>query len=891
MAADVLMGTDRDCAAWIRANRDPERAGRRGRRASEAVGAGDRRSESIARGRSSHRLHAVGSDGTVEHGTTVLEAARRLGADLDTVCGGRGICGRCQVVPSVGTFAKWGLTVDVRRRWVRPASIETDYHGSRPLAAGHRLGCAATIVGDVVVDVPAASQVHRQVVRKDLDLPPITVDPVVHAATTSRSPRPSSATRSSAADAIARGRGRAARRAPSRPCRSASLAALQPALAGATVAVTVAVDERDRIVAVWPGFVDRACGVAVDVGSTTIAGHLCDLATGEVLASAGRMNPQIRFGEDLMSRVSYVMMNPGGDGELTEAVRDGARRADRRAASTRSRSYRDARARHRARRQPDHAPHRARHRPDAARPGAVHARHQPAVDHAAPPTSTWLSPNARCYVGPCIAGHVGADTAAAMLAEGPHRGRRACSCWSTSAPTPRSCSATATRQFAASSPTGPGVRGRADQLRAAGDRRRDRAGAHRPGHARTAVQGDRRRRVVRRARRSPSRSRRPGITGICGSGIIEVVAEMFLAGVIDPDGVIRGELAERTPARRRRRSHVLVRALRRRRRRSCRDHPERRPGDPAREGGAAGRHRPADRARRRSRRSTDIRLAGAFGAHIDPLHAMVLGLVPDCAASTVSARSATRPAPERCRRCCRARCAPRWSRRSRGVVKIETATEPRFQELFVAAMAFPHATAPTPHLAHVVTLPAAADTSDASSRRRRRRGSTDVTDPTTERRPSGRRAAYAGAAAAAATLATRCAQAAITDAASFLTRTMQPVRARVATRGSRCSSTTPTPSSRRSASRSATTRRRSSGSRDAGADVDGDAGALPARHVPADRAGIGARRSTRSTPATRSTTCRSAATPPCSPPTTGRRSCTTSTAAGATRRSPTSRTS
>ena len=75
---------------------------------------------------------------------------------------------------------------------------------------------------------------------------------------------------------------------------------------------------------IWPGFRDKAFGLAVDIGSTTIAAHLCDLASGEVVASAGVMNPQIRFGEDLMSRVSYVMMNPGGDAEMT---RVGARRA------------------------------------------------------------------------------------------------------------------------------------------------------------------------------------------------------------------------------------------------------------------------------------------------------------------------------------------------------------------------------------------------------------------------------------------------------------------------------------------------------------------------------------------------------------------------------------
>ena len=100
------------------------------------------------------------------------------------------------------------------------------------------------------------------------------------------------------------------------------LAGLQSALRDGEWKVTVAVHDASMIIAVWPGYHDRALGVAFDVGSTTVAGHLCDLASGEVLASAGSMNPQIRFGEDLMSRVSYVMMNPGAEGELTRVVRE-----------------------------------------------------------------------------------------------------------------------------------------------------------------------------------------------------------------------------------------------------------------------------------------------------------------------------------------------------------------------------------------------------------------------------------------------------------------------------------------------------------------------------------------------------------------------------------------
>jgi CelD/BcsL family acetyltransferase involved in cellulose biosynthesis len=100
------------------------------------------------------------------------------------------------------------------------------------------------------------------------------------------------------------------------------LATLQRALREGGWTATVAVHDGETITAIWPGFHDTALGIAFDVGSTTVAGHLCDLASGEVLASAGAMNPQIRFGEDLMSRVSYVMMHPGAERDLTAAVRE-----------------------------------------------------------------------------------------------------------------------------------------------------------------------------------------------------------------------------------------------------------------------------------------------------------------------------------------------------------------------------------------------------------------------------------------------------------------------------------------------------------------------------------------------------------------------------------------
>ena len=119
-----------------------------------------------------------GLEARVPDGTSLLDAARAVGADLDSTCGGRGICGRCQVVPSFGDFAKLGMRSEESAvaGWT---STESAYRGRRPIAEGGRLGCAATVHGDLVVEIPEASQVHRQVVRKSVDIGDIEIDPVV----------------------------------------------------------------------------------------------------------------------------------------------------------------------------------------------------------------------------------------------------------------------------------------------------------------------------------------------------------------------------------------------------------------------------------------------------------------------------------------------------------------------------------------------------------------------------------------------------------------------------------------------------------------------------------------------------------------------------------------
>ena len=655
-----------------------------------------------------------GLNGTVEHGVTVLEAARLLGVDLDTVCGGRGICGRCQVEPGVGSFAKWGIEVGPGALGER-ASIETDYHGNRPLIDGHRLGCVASVCGDVVVDVPASSQRHRQVVRKDLDLPPIVVDPsftlwYIEVA------KPELGDEVTTAGLIGRAvADQHGRHEPSAPF--AVLASLQPALDRGDGAVTVAINEADELAAVWPGFVDAAFGVAVDIGSTTIAGHLCDLTTGDVLASSGRMNPQIRFGEDLMSRVSYVMMNPGGERQLTEAVR---RALDELMGELLDQigAERDRVLEVVAVGNPimHHILLGIDPTPLGQAPFTL------ATNRAVITRATELDldlPNARCYVGPCIAGHVGADTAAAILAEGPHRSE-AMQLLVDVGTNAEIVLGDRTRQFAASSPTGPAFEGA--QISSG---QRATAGA---------IEGVRidvdtlepRLKVIAVEPWSDEPGfddaiRRLSISGICGSGIIDVVAEMFLAGIIDREGVIRGELGERTSrvvAHGRTFSYVLwgegedriavtqndIRAIQLAKAalRAGIDLLVEQAGNP---------------------RIGDIRLAGAFGAHIDPLHAMVLGLVPDCPLDQIRAvgnAAGTGAVQALLSRALRAE----MEQAVRDVVKIETATEPRFQELFVAAMAMPHANAAMPYLAALVNLPEVAEGSEGGGRNRRRRSAT-----------------------------------------------------------------------------------------------------------------------------------------------------------------------
>jgi uncharacterized 2Fe-2S/4Fe-4S cluster protein (DUF4445 family) len=654
-----------------------------------------------------------GRRGRFPVGTPVLQAARSLGVDIDSVCGGRGICGRCQVVVAEGEFAKHGVRSRAEHLTAFGA-VEEDYCKSQPMAAGRRLSCSAQLLGDVVIDVPSASQVHRQVVRKAAEAHDIELDPVIrlHFVEVQQPDMhdPSGDLRR-LEDAL-----EFEWRLTGLACDVKVLQQLQQALRAGDWKVTVAVHGESQIIAVWPGFREHAYGIAIDVGSTTIAAHLCNLATGDVVAAAGVMNPQIRFGEDLMSRVSYVMMNPGGEKEMTDAVRgainelarDVARQVGIAATDILEATFVGNPIMH--------------HLLLGINPielgGAPFAL---ATDRA---ITLWaveidfaIHRNARIYVLPCIAGHVGADTAGVVLAERPDLSEEITLLVDVGT-NAEIVLGNNKRLLACSSPTGPAFEGAqisCGQRAAPGAIERVRVDALTLEPRFKVIGCD----LWSTDAGFAEATAATGVTGICGSGIIEILAELYLAGVIRHDGVIDGALAARNPriqvdgrtfAYEISQATVGTSSIRV----TQNDVRAIQLGKAALYAGVR-----LLMERMGIDRVDRIRLAGAFGSHIDVKYAMVLGMIPDCALDHVSSAGNAAGTGARIA------LLDQRSRREieqlvRRVEKIETAVEPRFQEFFVEAMAIPHLTAPFARLREVVALPVRSVVpSDASTRSRR----------------------------------------------------------------------------------------------------------------------------------------------------------------------------
>jgi uncharacterized 2Fe-2S/4Fe-4S cluster protein (DUF4445 family) len=667
-----------------------------------------------------------GKRGRFPAGTPVLTAARQLGVDIDSVCGGRAICGRCQINIGEGEFAKHGIS-STDGHATPFNEVEARYKRIKGLADDRRLSCQTKIQGDLVIDVPPESQVHKQVVRKEADTRAIELDPATKLffieVEEPDMHKPSSDLER-VYDALKSQWGIA-----NISCDLSIIVALQKILRKGEWKITCAVFSRpqgggNRLVSIWPGFHEHIYGIAVDVGSTTIAAHLTDLSTGEVKASAGLMNPQIRFGEDLMSRVSYVMMNPGGEAEMTTAIRAALQQLAEEVASQASVSLNDILEMVLVGNPVMHHlflgidPTELGGAPFALATGLP-------LTFPAREMDLKLNAGASVYVLPCIAGHVGADAAGVVLSEAPHESDEYMLCVDVGT-NAEIVLGTRQRLLACSSPTGPAFEGAqisCGQRAAPGAIERIRINPETLEPRYKVIGSD----LWSDEAGFEEAVAQTGVTGICGSGIIEAIAEMYLAGIINQDGLVDGALAGRSPrveSHKRTFNYVI-----------------RKPADQS--------NQPLIRVTQNDVRAIQmakaalyagvqllmdkleithvdkIRLAGAFGSHIDMKYAMVLGLIPDCDLSKV--QSAGNAAGTGARIALLNKAArDEIEAVVRRIEKIETAVEPKFQQHFVEAMAMPHKTAEFTNLKKVMTLPPIKDVvtlgDDGAARRVRRRG-------------------------------------------------------------------------------------------------------------------------------------------------------------------------
>jgi uncharacterized 2Fe-2S/4Fe-4S cluster protein (DUF4445 family) len=641
-----------------------------------------------------------GKRGRFPIGTPVLDAARQLGVYVESVCGGRATCGRCQIEVQEGNFAKHQIVSS--NDHISPKGPKEDrYERVRGLPDGRRLSCSTQILGDLVIDVPQDTVINAQVVRKAATDRHIDRNPAIQLCYVEVD-EPDMHKPLGDLDRLK------VMLEKDWGWKDLLIAPhlipeVQGILRKGNWGVTAAIhrdtdSSRPFIIGLWPDLKNEAYGIACDIGSTTIAMHLVSLLSGRIVASSGTSNPQIRFGEDLMSRVSYVMMNPDGREAMTKAVREAVNMLIGKVCEEGGVDRHDILDMVFVANPIMHHlflgidPTELGQAPFAlAVSGALqYWAHEIDID---------VNRGGRVYLLPCIAGHVGADAAGATLSEGPYRQDKMMLLVDVGT-NAEIVLGNNKRVVAASSPTGPAFEGAeisSGQRAAPGAIERVRIDPEtlEPKYRIIGVEQWSDEEGFEEAAKAT------GVTGICGSAIIEVVAEMYLSGIITEDGVVDGTLADRS-ARIIQNGRTFSYLLRDGEPRITVTQNDVRAIQLAKAALYAGVKLLMEK---QGVETVDtIRFAGAFGSFIDPKYAMVLGLIPDCDLSEVKAvgnAAGTGALMALLNRGHRREIETEVGR----IEKIETALEPHFQQLFIDAMALPNKVDPFTKLAEQVKLP------------------------------------------------------------------------------------------------------------------------------------------------------------------------------------------
>ena len=251
------------------------------------------------------------------NGTTILNAARHLGAGLESICGGKGSCGKCKIRIEEGYFAKYGIESSVKSTATKN-EVNAKFINRQQLKQNYRLACQTQIHGDVVVFVPEESRKGQQVVRKEATARKIKLNPTVKKYYLELKP-------ASLDDSIGDCERLLAALKKKYKLSDLSidypvLMEMQNTVRKGNWKVTASVWKNEEIIDIEAKAVKNNYGLAVDIGTTTVAGYLCELTTGEILATEATMNPQIAYGEDVMSRIGYAAKEKGGLKRLNDAI-------------------------------------------------------------------------------------------------------------------------------------------------------------------------------------------------------------------------------------------------------------------------------------------------------------------------------------------------------------------------------------------------------------------------------------------------------------------------------------------------------------------------------------------------------------------------------------------
>jgi uncharacterized 2Fe-2S/4Fe-4S cluster protein (DUF4445 family) len=666
-----------------------------------------------------------GRRGEVPKGTNIIEASRLLGVDIEALCGEKKVCGKCVVRIEDGHFEKYGITSskthvsewqEEEEKFITPDRREK----------GYRLGCVTKVKDDILVFVPEESRAGKQVVSKAARDIHIEHNPAIKTYYVEVDP-PSFEEPLGDFERVCRGIEREYG-VTGLTADIFSLRQLPTALRDGNWKVTLSVWNDKEVIRVRPGKIEHAYGLAIDVGTTTVAAYFCDLTTMEVIDTVSMMNPQCKYGEDVMARITYHMTTPDGLQRMSDDIIEGVNELiDKAIANT----YPPKKKK--KKKKGEEGPDEYIEVPEEGKAylrltredieditigfnTAMHhiflalnpefvglAPFPPVIHHSidikARDLGIKINPSSYMFVLPIEAGFVGADNVGVLIAEEPykHEENQLIIDIGTNG---ELVLGNRHKLISSSCATGPALEGAqiAFGMRAA------------PG-AMERIEIDPETKEVdykvigRDAWRKYSKPKEMKAKGICGSGILDLLAELYRSGVIKKSGVFDKKGLKDHPRFRinpdnRQPEFVLAWAEE-----SSIDkdivvtQKDIRQIQLAKGALYAGCKLMV---KRMGLEKVDrVKIAGAFGTHVDRTKALTMGLFPDCKIEMIE--GVGNAAGDGCRAALlnvKKRVEANWC--SRNVEYIELTVEPNFQQEFMEAMQLPHMTDPFPHLRGIV---------------------------------------------------------------------------------------------------------------------------------------------------------------------------------------------